>query len=484
MVNMSPPPNYQKFPLNIVGSSVFGRYSKISTEKTYNMIIADNALIQGPGYRSVGDISPSGLGRGLFNSIKYNHMVVAIDNELFAINSNLGFAKISDIDTSTGDVFFSENNNSEIATTDGLNIYSFNWSTGAFTRAQTDGSPLDFLPTNLDFIDGYLIAGDARSNEWRLSDLNDATNWPNAAPNVGSLGSQADYVVAVAVFNRQVFVFGKTITEIWYNVGQQLFPFQRNDYFSLSYGCLNAATIAKGSLKVNDSLIPIIAWLGVNKTSGITMMFSTGAQPQRISTDGINYKLEQLYAPNECYATMFELAGHTIYQVTFYNPRDNFTLWYDFTTQKFFNASDENQNYHIAKEIIFFSGDYYFVSINDGKLYQMGSDIDTYDEKEIPRIRITKNIRLDDSTPFILQELTLTLEQGDSSEEQAIDFSMSYDGGQTFGSSYRQPLNNLGHRLNKFNVRNLGFGNDLVPQFRFLGKTKCVVLGGEAKIYQ
>ena len=43
--------NFKPVPLNIVGSSVFGRYSKISTERTTNMFISQDFLVDYTGYQ-------------------------------------------------------------------------------------------------------------------------------------------------------------------------------------------------------------------------------------------------------------------------------------------------------------------------------------------------------------------------------------------------------------------------------------------------
>ena len=44
-------PNAKQEPVNIVGGSTFGRYRKISSEKTYNMFITDEWLVNTAGYQ-------------------------------------------------------------------------------------------------------------------------------------------------------------------------------------------------------------------------------------------------------------------------------------------------------------------------------------------------------------------------------------------------------------------------------------------------
>lgn len=46
----------QQVPVNVVGSSTFGRYPKISLETTYNMFISDDWLVNYAGFQKVVDI--------------------------------------------------------------------------------------------------------------------------------------------------------------------------------------------------------------------------------------------------------------------------------------------------------------------------------------------------------------------------------------------------------------------------------------------
>ncbi len=42
--------NAEEIPVKIVGSSIFGRYPFISAERTYNMFISDEALVNFASY--------------------------------------------------------------------------------------------------------------------------------------------------------------------------------------------------------------------------------------------------------------------------------------------------------------------------------------------------------------------------------------------------------------------------------------------------
>lgn len=474
---MTPAPSFKDIPLDIVGSTAFGRYPKISLEQTFNMMISDNWLVPYAGYLTAATIAAGGQqGRGLYASTKYKHLFAVIDNGLYTIDSNFGMARIASLTTFTGDVFIAENDARQIGITDRQNIYIFDYGTHTFSTAV-----IDFVPNFIAFQDGNFIAAasvDAGSNTntWRLSEFNNGLSWPNDSSHVGLLQTKADVCQAVVPVPGQsglIIVFGKTVGEFWRNTGAQLFPYQRN-LNTINFGCLNAATIATGQ--------DLVVWLGANEAAGPVIMYSTGGAPQQISSDGINFRLANLSNPQNAYGFLFKQDGHVFYQITW--PDDNVSYTYDFNLQKFFTLTDHRQNYHIAKRVAYLNDAYFFVSFNDGKLYELSSNITTYDGEEIPRIRIPKHISLPNSSRFIINSMTFPIEQGQTDHLQSVDLALSKDGGVTFSNYIRKDLNALGKRPNRLYFRNLGAANDCIPQFRFWSKGRFVIGNGITSVYQ
>lgn len=464
----------KQFPLNIVGSNTYGRYPKISVEATYNMFISDGWLVDFAGYLATAALRNSGIGRGLFNSTRSDSIIAVVSEFVYRIDSALNSTVIGKLDTSGGDVYIDENDAKQIAICDQKDIWIYDYNAHTFGKAT-----ISFLPGYLTFQDGYFIAAHADEPKWELSALNNGLSWPAAPNNVGTFQTKPDNVVACVRIpgkGGQLFVMGNTVTEHWVNVGYQIFPYQRTSSFNIDYGCLNPATIAFGD--------NFIIWLGSNEKSGPAILLSSGTQATQISTDGINYKLSSLVHPDNSYGFLYKLDGHLFYQLTFAAIEDNLTLLYDIEAKKFFTLTDEDMNHHIAKRLVFFDDGYYFLSFNDGFLYRMSTDYLTYNLKEIPRVRVCKNIRLPDSSQFIVNSLLFTLEQGTSSNVQRIDLSISIDGGVSFGTIDGQELNALAIRQNKLVWWNLGWANDFVAQFRFWGKGRFVATDGIVNIYQ
>lgn len=474
----------QDIPLKIVGSTVFGRYPKISVEQTYNMIMSDGFLVPYAGYKNVKNLSGSYSGRGIFNSVRLGKLIAVVGNLVFAISSDLTFASIGTIDTFSGDVFITENDAEQIVICDKRDLYVYAYSSNSFSKVTVSD---DFIPGYVDYQDGYAIVPILPANnpptqaaEWRLSALNNANSWPAGANNVGRFQTKPDSPVAcVRMPGRpgQLFVMGKTVTEPWSNRGGQLFPYFRSSSYNIDYGCLNPATIATGD--------KFVIWLGVNEKSGPVIMYSDGGDPQHISTDGIDFKFAQLTNPSNSFGFLFKQDGHLIYQFTF--PDDNLSYAYDFNTQKFFTLCDENMNYHPALRVAYFNNTYYFVSANDGNLYELNTKYTNYDYGddrvfEIPRIRITPTFRLPDSSPFTANNNGFVIEQGYDTSEARVDLSISNNGGYTFSNYVGMDMNPIGYARNRFYYWGLGRANEITEQYRFWGFGRFVCGDGTRSI--
>lgn len=464
--------NFQEVPLKIVGSSKFGQYTKISSEKTYNMYISDDWLVPFPGHQRINNLNAL-QGRGIYRSTKYDHMIQVSDNVVYAIDSRLTEVIVGRIDTFIGDVFIAENNVGQIAICDKTAIWIFDYLANTFQKAT-----LDFIPGHVSSQNGRFIATVLDGNTWRITSVGNGLNWPNDAQHVGAFATNDTPVASVPIpgLENNLLIMGKVHTQLWVDVGAQLFPYQKSSGFNIDYGTLNPACIA--------ALDKHIVWVGQNSQSGPTIIMSTGADIQRISTDGIDFEFGRLVEPTNCYGFLFKQDGHLFYLVTFPGDADNLSLLFDFNTQSFFNLTDEDMDYHIAKRIAFFNNSYFFVSFKDGNTYNMDSQFTNYDGAEIPRIRIPANFRNADSSPFVVPSATITVDSGYTNDEQRIDMSISTNGGASFSSYVPRYIRPMGLRKNMVNWFSLGRSNDFVVQFRFFGLDRFLAADGVMTVYQ
>lgn len=518
-------PTFNNTPLKIVGSTIFGRYPKISVEQTFNMIISDEWLVPYAGFKLALNFGASGKGRAIFHSTILDKLIVVIGSSVFIVSQNLQATFIGSLLTGSGDVFIDENNANQIAICDKLNIYIYHTDTGVFDPALT----LDFVPGYIAFQDTYFISVDLTKAQWRLSAQNNGTSWPFDSQHVGQFQTKPDIPVCAIRFpgkGNLLFIIGSVVTELWTDVGAALFPYQRNSGVNIDYGCLNPDTVA--------NLDEIVCWLGANDRTGPVILVSSGGTPVKISNDGIDFRLNALEHPEDAHGFMFRQDGHLFYQLTF--PSDNLTITFDFNTKQFFTITDKNMNYHPAKRIAYFTNTYFFVSLNDGNLYEMSTNDTTYDGQEIPRIRICPTFRMPDTSPFVTNNVVFPMEQGQdgslfnplyynpqlivtendipiTTEDNAmlttedglldtrhapplpsyqstnpplpvVDLSVSFDGGYTFSNYDRMVLNPIGNRRNRFIYYNLGWGNEFTPMFRMSSLGRWVCGDGTMSIYQ
>lgn len=547
-------PNNQPMPLNVCGSSIFGRYPKISIEKTYNMFVSDNWLVDYAGYEII--ISSTLLnngteGRGIFTSTKLGGLIAVFNDQVFLIK--ISYNQVTDqplfeqvfnigqLQSTSGVVYITENNRPQILISDNIHLYIYD-PTVSGTVVIVPG--LNFTPGYITFHDTYFICAASSdqtysppaNNTWRLSLYNQGytsdgtsmgtTAWPSISQNVGLLETKPDNVQAVVRFpskGNMILVMGSIVTEAWFDTGAQLFPYQRTNQFNIDYGCVQAATVAY--------MDEIVVWLAQNEKSGPIIMYSDGGMPKKITTDGIDFLFSELQSPASSQGFLYRQDGHLFYHINFYV--DNLSLFYDFNTDKFYNASDQNMNYFIASEIAFLGNQYYFVTKNNGNLFAFDTAFTTYQDVEsnlsttpvtyiIPRIRTCRNIMLPSQEYFIANDIGFTIESGETNYYQQSDIatptifgllnggnflllnggdfdllssqtpivqdipkvflSVSYDGGQAFGAEWAYDLPAIGKRRNRLMWWQLGVANTITCQFRFQGIGRFVCTDGVLNI--
>jgi len=520
--------------LNIVGGNTFGRFPRISNERTYNMIVSDDWLVDDAGYKKVIQTQYSGFGRKSYTSSRGNFMIQVIGNSVLRVSgpeNALNYQKIFSLNTFFGDVSIDENIAYQIAICDGLDLWIYNWQTNTAATATlpiNTQTELPIVPGFVTFHDGYFIVADTSSAGAYLSPLNNGLgdwNWGSGgtAPVFITIQTKPDYCEAALRAPGKgslIYLFGQNVTEMYNDVGGQLVPYQRNDSVSIDYGCVSSNTIA--------TMDEYVAFLGINEKSGPVILISRGGAFEHISTDGIDFELAQLVNPSKSSAFFTKIAGHVQYRITFTDPLDNYTLIYDFNTQLFSYGTDENMNYHIAESVAFFNGTYYFVSFNDNCIYELNPDFTTYDYTNpaagspanifiIPRMRNCINMENQDASQFIGNSCTFLVDQGNdpyykssplrylttesgkvlTTEHQPgyvgvflstelvlepyaprIDLSLSKDYGETFGSPYSKFLNPLGERKNRVIFWGLGIANGTTVQIRIYSKWHVAISNG------
>lgn len=527
-----PVSNSQKVPVKIVGSSTFGIYPKISLEKTYNMFISDEWLVNYAGFRKRSQVGSAGKGRALYTSARGGFMIAVIGDGVYKISSGLGTSFIGSIDTSSGTVSIAENNVNQICIVDGLKAYIYNYSVSTFTTQTLVWNGNAVRPAYVDYHNTYFLIGSSElstnTSYWYAAARATDDTIAIALQDQFQISTKPDTAKAVLRMpgrGNNVIVFGNTVAEIWTHVGGT------ENYRRVSSTNINTGTISSATIAASDDMI---VWLASNEDEAPVIMVTNGSESRQISTDGISSLIESLSRPDESTGFIYKQNGHLFYHLTFYNSDDNLSLLYDFNTDKFYHISDESLNYHPARISAFFNKKVYFVSLDDNCLYEMSQDLVDYNYSitddsagdVIPRIRITNTIRKDDSSIFRTGSFTFWIEQGVTTYPKALegqftcdglilaedgsteiltedeitilaedggcsindnrprlDLSFSKNGNQSFSNVVSRYLNSQGVYRNQINWHKLGHANELTFQIRFYGLNRFVANNGIIEIY-
>lgn len=528
---------YKDLPLKMVGGTRFGRYSKVSSEQTFNLIVSDGFMVPFAGYQLAIQIDPEGEGRAIFSSAKENRMFAVIDSTVYVISPGLGYVPaIGNLATTAGTpCYVSENNNGIVLFSDTEYLYSYSYATNVLTQLTSTKSVIA-EPGYITFQNGRFIVPDLSTNLWYISGVGNTT-FAATSQFQGALQTKPDTCQACIRFpgkGNLLLVMGNIVTEQWQDIGAQLFPYQRTAYSNIDYGCINPE-----SIDINEEYA---CWVAGNEKSGPFIMYTDGNGVKRISNDGIDFKLANLKDPTNVYGFFFRQDGHLIYVATW--PTDAISYAYDFNTSEFFTLSSEQMGAYIAKDVSYFDGSYYFVSIIDGNVYQMSSNLYTYDYgngnvHEIPRIRIPPPVRMPDQSRFVTGYAGFTIEQGQFSYDQRdtrslladeadnpittqggqpylvplsppnqnqysqqgarqyigngynfrtnvprVDLNLSKDGGVNYGNVVSINMRPQGKRQNRLMWWRLGQANDLTLCFRMLGFGRYTFTDGILGVYQ
>lgn len=216
-----------------------------------------------------------------------------------------------------GNVLLNQNRPASMAV-DGTNFYACNG--GKIVYTPLNGTPAYIAdvdaPTaasHIAFLDGYILAIDG-SNKLYWSDVNAGTSW-NSLSFATAAGSP-DNIVALRVYNREIYLFGQRTIEVWENDGTT--PFSRIPGGVIQSGCSAPHAI----IEDENSLY----WLDDNRR----LVRFAGKSVERLSTR-FDRELQGLSKVSDAVAMKMQIDGNVFFVFTF--KEANKTLAYNQTTE-------------------------------------------------------------------------------------------------------------------------------------------------------
>ena len=420
------------------------------------------------------------IGSGPIRGVWYTTtgvLYVVSGNTLYSVTSAWVATSIGTLLTFSGQVGMADNG-FYLVVVDGVNGYYVDFTIPGTLTQITD---LNWLGSNVvAYMDGYFIFCAPKSAEFYLSDLNAVTF--NAPANTAKNGFP-DNISAIVSNNRNLWLFGEVTTEVWFDSGDNLNPFQYISGSMLSYGC--AATYSPAVL------FNTVFWLGQD-TSGSGMVFmANGYSPKRISTHAVELAFQSYSTISDAIGFTYQENGHQFYILTF--PTANATWGFDCETQMWHERAYLNQGqlqrhrancYTYAFNSVHLVGDY-----ANGNIYQMSSSVYSDNGAAILRQRVTPHMSKD-MVRIFHSSLQLDLEtavgldgiQQGTNPQAMLDW--SNDGGHTWSNQMWSTMCKIGNTTDRVIWRRLGHSRNRVYRVSISDPVKVVMIGAEIEVEQ
>ena len=355
--------------------------------------------------------------------------------------------------------------------------YIYNTSTLAF-GAITDG---DFPGAgSVGYLDGYFVFNQPNSQKFWVTALLDGTS---IAPlDFASAEGYPDNVVALIVDHREIFIFGTTSVEVWYDAGTPDFPMARIQGAFMEVGCDAAYSVAK----LDNSVF----WLGSDARGRGTIYRANGYTPARVSTNAVEYAIQSYGSISDAIGYTYQQDGHPFYLLVF--PSAGATWVYDVATQLWHErAGFSNGQYtrHRSNCQMSFNNQIAVGDYADGRVYAF--DLDVFaDDGQIQRwsrswrALPTGQNNLKRSAQHSLQldcQTGVGLNSGQGSDPQVM-LRWSDDGGHTWSNEHWKSMGAIGASGYRTFWRRLGMTEkirDRVYEVSGTDPVKIAIMGAE-----
>lgn len=290
----------------------------------------EKAYFLRPGSLELGSGSGSVCRGGISNKTSTEAYIV-VDTTLYTVTS-------AGVRTSRGSVASMSGTDKVIMTqvddgifmTDGGAAYWYVPSTAILTEvvdAQYTGA------STITSMDNYIIVSTPSSRQWSISNAGLGSAWE--ALDFASIETEAnEEIVAVAANDRNLYIFGNTSTEVWYNSGDT-FPFDRREFFP--HGC---------AAKYSPARMEEYLYLLVKTEYGRPFVGRIKGYEMEDISGPINSEIGQYDVINDAFSLVLSSEGETYYILSF--PTENKTWVYCHMAKEWVQWKNTADNYYSA----------------------------------------------------------------------------------------------------------------------------------------
>lgn len=392
-------------------------------------------LLSTPGLKKVSDYSGTSAGptRGSYTASN-NRVFVVVGGSLIEVGSNyaaLGVYPLPGEAGRTSQVSMTDNGLAMMIAT-GPNGYWFDFT--ANTLTQITDEVFEGADT-CGFCDGFVIFNQPNSQEWWITEIFSTVIDPLG---FASAEGNPDLLISLLIDHENIWLFGDTSTEVWYNAGNANFPFAKIQGATISHGIA-----AKFSAQRLDNTV---FWLGKDEFGQGIVFRANNYAPVRCSTHAMEQAIQRYPTITDATSFTYQQDGHAFYVLNF--PSGDATWVYDAATgmwheRAFLGTLALNDgNLHRGRPNTHsFAFDRHLVGDwQTGALYEMSPAYFDDDVREIPRLRrapyLVKERKLINFWQFELDMDTGLGNPGAGAapKDPQISLRFSDDGGETWSN--------------------------------------------------
>jgi len=301
------------------------------------------------------------------------------------------------------------------------------------------------------YLDGYAIIGPGDGRVYVNHTAFDFSAWD--ALDFASAEASPDDVVVGLTDHREVFLFGRDSTEVWYDSGDAAFPLTRTASGYMEIGCVSRY----GPKKIDNSIFFPASDGTVRRVNGYT--------PVRISTTAIEQAIAK-FKSQECVGQAWIENGHSMYGLTY----DEGTFVYDISTQLWHERQSYLQTNWRAAFVLRWDN---ITLVGDRLSNRLGTlSADTFTEWDQPLVSsATSPAIAQGNDPIAHSSLELVFDNGigtsigqGSNPQVMLDW--SDDGGRTWSNELWRPLGKSGEFNRAARWNRLGQSRDRVYRYK------------------
>lgn len=301
--------------------------------------------------------------------------------------------------------------NDNITIGDGSKAWNYKISTSTFSQVTDPDLPSPTTIKQVLAFGEYTLYIIKDSQAVFVSDVSDATSI------VGTSQFQAesfyDNIVAGAIAQNYLYLFGTNTTEIWYNSGGNTVPFDKTTQGAINYGLISDKAMAI----INNE----VYFLAKDPNGIVGLMKFSGTSPRIILNRSLNEKLRTYQSVENCYMWVDVHDGHQFLNLTFPTAElatRSTTHSYDITADVWLERETWNPlatgiagyEGHPAQWCVYFNNKQYFGSRFNSTINEISMSIYKDGNYELVKEIITPYI-LTEEQYFSVSSLKLDIER-------------------------------------------------------------------------